>query len=117
MKQNHQPAIAWTNATPREWSECRVKAMFRDNSGAISMQQLAELEVDHYSIPAFYEFGAPAHEDGSTIASNKTLLRGGEILFSKLNCHKPRVWIVPGDDQVRLLPLSSFRSWSGIPAL
>jgi type I restriction enzyme, S subunit len=76
--------------------------MFRDNSGAISIQQLAELEVDHYSIPAFDEYGAPTCEDGATISSNKTLLLGGEILFSKLNCHKPRVWLVPRNEQVKV---------------
>ena len=66
------------------------------------MERLAESEVQHYSIPNFDEFGAPAREDGATIASNKTLLRGGEILYSKLNCHKPRVWLVPHDDEVKV---------------
>jgi type I restriction enzyme S subunit len=94
-----------------------LKAVFRDNSGAISMQQLADLEVQHYSIPNFDEFGAPAREEGATIASNKTLLRGGEILFSKLNCHKPRVWLVPHDDQVKVastefIPLAEWHSGS-----
>lgn len=110
-------AIDWTDDTPRDWNQSRVKAIFRDNAGAISIQQLAELEVDHYSIPAFDEFGAPAREDGDTIASNKTLLRGGEILFSKLNCHKPRVWVVPHDAHVKVastefIPLSEWQPGS-----
>ena len=79
------------------------------------MEKLAELEVQHYSIPNFDEFGAPACEDGATIASNKTLLRGGEILFSKLNCHKPRVWLVRHDDHIKVastefIPLAEWHS-------
>jgi type I restriction enzyme S subunit len=94
-----------------------LKAVFRDGSGDISMQKLAELEVQHYSIPNFDEFGAPAREDGATILSNKTLLRGGEILYSKLNCHKPRVWLVPHDDQTKVastefIPLTEWRPGS-----
>jgi type I restriction enzyme, S subunit len=115
MKPRSHPVIEWLGTTPHEWSQPRLKAMFRDNSGAISMQQLADLEVQHYSIPNFDAFGAPAREDGATIASNKTLLRGGEILFSKLNCHKPRVWQVRHDDQVKVastefIPLAEWHS-------
>ena len=81
------------------------------------MESLAELEVQHYSIPNFDEFGAPTREDGATIASNKKLLRGGEMLYSKLNCHKPRVWLVPHDNQVKVastdfIPLVEWHSGS-----
>ena len=94
--------IEWVGETPSDWSRCRVKALFVDSSGAISIEKLAYLEVDHYSIPAFDEFSAPVREDGASIASNKTLLHGGEILFSKLNCHKPRVWLVTDDNNIKV---------------
>ena len=115
MTTHLQPVVEWLGTTPKGWSQPRLKAVFRDNTGAISMEKLAELEVQHYSIPNFDEFGAPVREDGATIASNKTLLRGGEILFSKLNCHKPRVWLVPHDDQVKVastefIPLAEWHS-------
>jgi len=115
MKLLSQPVVEWLGTTPHGWSQPRLKGIFRDSTGAISIEQLAELEVQHYSIPNFDEFGAPAREDGATIASNKTLLRGGEILFSKLNCHKPRVWLVPHDDQVKVastefIPLAEWHS-------
>jgi type I restriction enzyme S subunit len=102
MKSGMQPAIGWIGTTPHDWSQPRLKALFRDDTGMISVDQLADLEVQHYSIPNFDEFASAAREDGATIASNKTLLNGGEILFSKLNCHKPRVWLVPHDDQVKV---------------
>jgi len=76
--------------------------LFHDDSANISVESLADLEVDHYSIPAFDEFGAPARELGASIASNKTLLRGAELLFSKLNSHKPRVWLVPEDEALKV---------------
>jgi type I restriction enzyme S subunit len=61
------------------------------------------LEVDHYSIPAFDTGSSPSIEDGASIDSNKKRLRGGEILFSKLNSHKPRVWLVPsGGERVKV---------------
>jgi type I restriction enzyme S subunit len=102
MKLYSQPVVEWLGTTPNGWSQPRLKSVFHDNTGAISMERLAELEVHHYSIPNFDEFGAPASEDGATIASNKTLLRGGEVLYSKLNCHKPRVWLVPHDNEVKV---------------
>ncbi len=117
MKSSSQAAIEWAGSVPSGWAQPRLKAVFRDNTGAISVEKLAELEVQHYSIPNFDEFGEPAYEDGATIASNKTLLRGGEILFSKLNCHKPRAWLVPMDDFVKVastefIPLAEWHSGS-----
>jgi type I restriction enzyme S subunit len=97
-----QDAIEWVGTPPRDWRSYRVKALFHDDAENITVDQLSELRVDHYSIPSFDEFGAPVNEDGVTIASNKTLLSGGELLFSKLNTHKPRVWLVPEDDQVKV---------------
>ena len=102
MKSKLEPIIEWLGNAPEGWAQPRLKTVFRDNTSAISVERLADLEVQHYSIPNFDEFGAPAREDGATIASNKTLLRGGEILFSKLNCHKPRAWLVPYDDLVKV---------------
>jgi len=102
MKPFQQPIIEWLGTTPQGWTQARLKSIFRDNTGSISIEQLASLEVQHYSIPNFDESGEPATEVGATIASNKTLLRGGEILYSKLNCHKPRVWLVPHNDMVKV---------------
>src|ERR1035438_8802453 len=102
MTMNRKSTIEWTHSIPEEWDVERVKTLFHDTTGAISVQQMAELEVHHYSIPAFDECRAPTREGGSAIASNKSLLRGGELLYSKLNSHKPRVWLVPVDNQVKV---------------
>jgi type I restriction enzyme S subunit len=106
--------IKWAGTLPpRDWASCRVKELFLDDAPTITVNQLDDLEVDHYSIPAFDETGKPAREHGSTIASNKTLLRGGELLFSKLNSHKPRVWLVPVDDHIKVASTEfiALREW------
>ncbi|MDY0390727.1 MAG: restriction endonuclease subunit S [Desulfobulbus oligotrophicus] len=53
-----------------------------------------EQQVVHYSIPVIQETGLPGMELASEIASNKWLLKGGEVLVSKLNVHKNCVAIV-----------------------
>ena len=113
MSAQAQHSLAWTVAPTEDWVQSRVKALFRDDTGNITVDQLADLDVDHYSIPAFDEFGAPAREQGASIASSKTLLRGGELLFSKLNSHKPRVWLVPRDEHIKVASTEfiSLREW------
>lgn len=117
MKSMSQTVTEWSGCSPDDWAQPRLKAVFRDSTGAISVEQLAEIEVQHYSIPNFDAFGCAATEGGATIASNKTLLHGGEVLFSKLNCHKPRVWLVPQDELIKVastefIPLAEWHSGS-----
>jgi type I restriction enzyme S subunit len=50
-------------------------------------------QVFHYSIPVLDETGDGRLEPVEEIGSSKTLLRGGEVLISKLNPRKPRVLI------------------------
>ncbi|WP_439643748.1 restriction endonuclease subunit S [Gemmatimonas sp.] len=109
----HQSEVLWTGAPPATWATPRVKDLFLDDTGTISVAELASLEVEHYSIPAYDELGAPARESGEAIASNKKLLRGRELLFSKLNSHKPRVWLVPTNDATKVASTEfiALREW------
>jgi type I restriction enzyme S subunit len=90
-----------------------VKDLFVDDTRNITVERLSDIEVDHYSIPAFDALDGPAREHGASIASNKTLLRGGELLFSKLNSHKPRVWLVPSDAHTKVASTEfiALREW------
>ena len=45
-------------------------------------------KVIYYSIPAIQDTGGPVLERASLIESNKLLLKGGEVLVSRLNPHK-----------------------------
>jgi type I restriction enzyme S subunit len=87
-------SVEWIDNAGPGWEERRFKALFEDSSDSISTSEMEPLEVDHYSIPSFDDGGSPSVEDGASIDSNKKRLKGGEILFSKLNSHKPRVWLV-----------------------
>ena len=118
MKPFAQPVVEWLGTTPDGWSQPRFEKWCSATTPLrFQWNDWPNWKMQHYSIPNFDEFGAPAREDGATIASNKTLLRGGEILFSKLNCHKPRVWLVPHDDQIKVastefIPLVEWHSGS-----
>ena len=114
MSNSLQADLIWTDSPPRGWSIHRIKSLFHDDTENISVSQLADLDVDHYSIPSFDELRAPAREQGSTIASNKRLLRGGELLFSKLNSHKPRIWLVPQNDSIKVASTEfiALREWN-----
>lgn len=113
MSESARQTLAWNVRPPEGWSQPRVKALFHDDTGNITVERLSDLEVDHYSIPAFDAMGAPAREHGASIASNKTLLRGGELLFSKLNSHKPRVWLVPHNAHTKVASTEfiALREW------
>jgi len=47
---------------------------------------------DHFSLPAFDEKSEPEVESGESIKSNKYLIEGECVLWSKLNPRFPRVW-------------------------
>ena len=102
INQGNRRAVTWTDQPPSDWQIFRIKSIFHDNTGSISVEELADIEVEHYSIPAFDETETPAIELGASIASNKTLLKGGELLFSKLNSHKPRVWLVAESETTKV---------------
>lgn len=98
-----EQALEWLDPLVSEWNTVRVKGLFSDSADSISTSEMEALEVDHFSIPAFDSMGSPAIEDGASIDSNKKRLNGGELLFSKLNSHKPRVWLVPAaGDRVKV---------------
>jgi type I restriction enzyme, S subunit len=113
MSYSARHTLTWTVTPPSDWSRPRVKELFHDDAGNITVEGLSDIDVDHYSIPAFDEYGAPVGEQGASIASNKTLLRGGELLFSKLNSHKPRVWLVPQDENIKVASTEfiALREW------
>jgi type I restriction enzyme S subunit len=55
--------------------------------------------VDHYSLPAFDKSLGAERVEASEIASNKLLIRGPRVLFSRLNPDTNRTWLcVPAED-------------------
>lgn len=89
-----ESGIEWLGKVPEHWKVDRIKDHFLDDLGAINQKDLAKVDdVFHYSIPAFDESYEPERCSGSNISSGKKVLFGRGLLYSKLNCWKPRVWL------------------------
>lgn len=64
----------------------------------------------HYSIPAFDAGRMPVCELGESIRSNKSVVRDGFVLISKLNPHIPRVWNI-GEAGASAVCSTEFTVW------
>jgi len=86
----------------------RVQYVTKLAATQIDPEQLGDEVVLHYSIPSLQESGKPAKEPASDIASNKWLLKGGEVLVSKLNVHKNCVAIAGKEDTIPIVASTEF---------
>jgi type I restriction enzyme, S subunit len=73
------------------WSRARVKGLATEIRETVDPRTVNTDEVFHYSIPSLDVHGDGAVEPVDDIGSNKLLLRGGEVLISKLNPRISRV--------------------------
>jgi type I restriction enzyme, S subunit len=73
------------------WSHARIKWLATEVRDTIDPQAVNAREAFHYSIPSLDAFGDGTVEPVEDIGSNKLLLRGGEVLVSKLNPRISRV--------------------------
>ncbi|MDV9170519.1 restriction endonuclease subunit S [Streptomyces sp. W16] len=69
---------------------------------------LTELNVAHYSLPAFDSGAMPEIAEPRSIKSAKYLIRQPSVLFSKLNPEIPRVWNVSPDQGISALASTEF---------
>lgn len=70
------------------WEKRRIQYVVTTDTIQKNPSSFGDTEVVHYSIPAIQETGGPVIQRASQIESNKLLLKGNEILISKLNPHK-----------------------------
>ena len=77
------------------FNEVRLQTVVREVREAIDPGDLDHQLVEHYSIPALEATGEPDIIPPDEILSNKQVLRGGEIMLSRLNPRKARVLRVP----------------------
>lgn len=77
------------------WVRRRFEHLADEVRTALDPQILGDTAVEHYSIPTLDATGAPAVQPASEIQSAKQVLRGGEVLISRLNPRKARVLRVP----------------------
>lgn len=73
------------------WTQTRVKWLTTEVRTTVEPGNLDTGEVFHYSIPSLDVHGDGTIEPSGGIGSNKLLLRGGEVLISKLNPRISRV--------------------------
>ncbi len=79
----------------------------------ISAGKLQELDVRHYSIPAF-DLGYASIESGAEIKSGKNLIEAPCVLVSKLNPRTPRIWSIPTVHSEETTVCSTeFIAWQG----
>lgn len=94
--------VEWIGEIPEHWKKTRIKNLFSNADEQVSKENIqAQDEVNHYSIPAFDENCSPEIVKGEEVSSGKKIVRNGQILFSKLNCWKPRVWQILGIDETK----------------
>jgi type I restriction enzyme S subunit len=84
---------------PEGWNLFKLDQIAQYHTKTISPDAMADLEVEHFSLPAFDKGQIPAIDQGVTIKSNKTVFPGGAVLMSKLNPEIPRIWMPEAPDQ------------------
>lgn len=85
--------IVWLEEIPYDWKIVKGYSLFNLKTDIINVDEIKKHNVIHYSIPNVQEFGSGKLEVGNTIDSNKFILEGGELLYSKLNPRKGTVTI------------------------
>lgn len=77
---------------PEGWGRFKLEQIADYHTKTLTPAKMANMEVEHFSLPAFDKGRIPAIDHGATIKSNKTLVPPQSVLLSKLNPEIPRVW-------------------------
>ena len=87
--------IEFLDYVPKHWLLKRGNWVSELGKENLSKSDIHKLEnVLHYSIPAVQKNGLPAQEIGTSIDSNKQVVKEGDLLVSKLNPHKSTIILV-----------------------
>lgn len=78
---------------PEGWKIFNLGQIAEHHTKTLTPAKMAELEVEHFSLPAYDKGQIPAIDHGASIKSNKTLVPAEAVLLSKLNPEIPRVWM------------------------
>lgn len=92
--------IEWLGVIPNTWSIARMDDLAATIKDQIAPKELESKVVIHYSIPTVQEIGIGRAEEGDTIDSNKFIVTGGDVLFSKLNPRKQTISIVASHEHM-----------------
>ena len=77
---------------PYGWQVIPLKDIVDYKKKSVNPQKSPDTCFVHYSLPAFDNSKEPEIQKGAEIMSNKLLLEGKTVLFSKLNPRIKRIW-------------------------
>jgi type I restriction enzyme S subunit len=89
--------VEWIGEVPEHWQVKRLEHVCTTHRRSVTPQELAPLEVFHFSIPVVQATGSGAIETGESVDSNKLLITTPQVLISKLNPRKGTVVIADAD--------------------
>ena len=77
---------------PSNWHISQLGSIARISTEVFSPSKSPNVEVEHYSIPAYDEKHYPVFENSDGIKSNKYRLTSNSVMISKLNPDTKRIW-------------------------
>lgn len=77
---------------PSNWHISQLSSIARISTEVFSPSKSPNVEVEHYSIPAYDEKHYPVFENSDGIKSNKYRLTSNSVMISKLNPDTKRIW-------------------------
>ena len=79
---------------PYGWEIIQLNQIVEYQKKTVNPQKSPDTWFVHYSLPAFDNSKEPEIQRGSDIMSNKFILEGKTVLFSKLNPRIKRIWLI-----------------------
>ncbi|TGM12097.1 restriction endonuclease subunit S [Leptospira selangorensis] len=80
--------VDWIGDIPEGWEVKKGQSLFNIIKKTMNKVELNKFFVYHYSIPSVQDTNDAYYEDGKNIDSDKFIVKGGELLYSKLNPRK-----------------------------
>lgn len=77
---------------PSDWKVSQLGSIAKISTEVFSPAKNPNIEVEHYSIPAYDEKRYPVFETSNGIKSNKYRLSSNSVMISKLNPDTKRIW-------------------------
>ena len=77
---------------PSDWKISQLASIAKISTKTFSPAKNPNVEVEHYSIPAYDEKHYPIFEISNGIKSNKYCLTSNSVMISKLNPNTKRIW-------------------------
>ena len=77
---------------PHDWIASRLGDIASIKTNSFSPVKNSDVQLEHYSIPAYDEQKYPVFESAAGVKSNKYILSKNSVMISKLNPDTKRVW-------------------------